>query len=118
MPKHEWKGTKLRFQLTPSKWGKWVDLQGPAGKAGTAGGVYVGGGSAGPAWNPDTLPAANDDLPEQFIVKQGDAWVRASYAQMQTWFPGGQGSGQFDVDGGHADTVYEGTLKIDFGGAA
>ena len=45
MPKHEWKGTKLRFQQTDNRWGKWVDLQGPAGKSG--GGVFVGGSGSG-----------------------------------------------------------------------
>lgn len=41
MPKHEWKGTQLRFQQTDSKWGKWTDLQGKPGKAGS-GGVLSG----------------------------------------------------------------------------
>lgn len=90
MPKHEWQGSKLRFQLTPKTWGKWVDLRGPAGKPG--GGVFVGGGSAGGVpWDPDALGSASDATPEQFIVRQGGTWVRASYAQMQAWFPGGVG---------------------------
>ena len=45
MPKHEWRGTQLRFQQTDNRWGKWVDLQGPAGKSG--GGVFVGGSGSG-----------------------------------------------------------------------
>lgn len=88
MPKHEWRGTQLRFQQTSGKWGKWTDLQGPAGKSG--GGVFVGGGGSGTgtAWNPDTLPVAGDDTPEEFVVKQAGTWRRATYAQMQTWLGG------------------------------
>lgn len=45
IPKHEWRGTQLRFQQTSGKWGKWTDLQGSAGKSG--GGVFVGGSGSG-----------------------------------------------------------------------
>ena len=85
MPKHEWKGTQLRFQQTDNKWGKWVDLQGKPGKAGAGGGVSVSGGST---WNPDSLPFAESDTPDEFIVKQDGTWRRATYAQMQTWLGG------------------------------
>ena len=49
MPKHEWRGTQLRFQQTSGKWGKWTDLQGKPGKAGSGGGggVFVGGSGSG-----------------------------------------------------------------------
>jgi hypothetical protein len=86
MPKHEWRGTQLRFQQTSGKWGKWTDLQGPAGKSG-GGGVFVGN-TGGAAWSPDTLPVAGDETPEEFVVKQGGTWRRATYAQMQTWLGG------------------------------
>lgn len=39
MPKHEWDGTRLRFELEPDVWGEWVDLRGPQGKAGAGGGM-------------------------------------------------------------------------------
>ena len=58
MPKHEWQGTKLRFQQTDSKWGKWTDLQGPVGKSGVA----IGGGG-GSGWSPSGLPAASNAQP-------------------------------------------------------
>jgi len=88
MPKHEWRGTELRFQQTAGKWGKWTDLQGKPGKAGSSG-VFVGGGtSGGTPWNPDALPEAGNGTPEEFIVKQGGTWRRATYAQMQTWLGG------------------------------
>lgn len=104
MPKHEWQGTKLRFQQTDKKWGAWTDLRGPAGKAGSGGGVYVAGGSS---WSPDTLPPAADDPPEEFVVRQGGTWRRASYVQMQAWL-GGAGPGTTDgvltEDGNHLVT--------------
>lgn len=36
MPKHEWRGTELRFQKDPNTWGKWVDLRGPASSSSLA----------------------------------------------------------------------------------
>lgn len=47
IPKHEWDGTRLRFQLTLNEWGQWVDIQGPEGKAAAAAAV-VGGGTLRP----------------------------------------------------------------------
>lgn len=41
MPKHEWQGTKLRFERAPNVWGDYVDLRGPKGSQGYGGG---GGG--------------------------------------------------------------------------
>ena len=68
MPKHEWQGTKLRFQQNEGRWGKWVDLQGKPGKAG-AGGVFVGGGSSGGGTvNPGTFPLADTLAPDDEIV--------------------------------------------------
>lgn len=75
MPKHEWRGTKLRFQQSESKWGKWTDLQGPAGKAGASGGVYAGGGGSngGGTVNPGAFPLAVAIVPddEMVIVREG-----------------------------------------------
>lgn len=34
MPRHEWDGTKLRFQRTDNTWGEWVDLEGQIGPDG------------------------------------------------------------------------------------
>jgi len=39
MPRHEWKGTALRFQQTKEVWGPWVDLRGPRGVGGGGGGM-------------------------------------------------------------------------------
>jgi len=81
MPKHEWDGTKLRFEKPDGKWGKSVDLRGPIGKPGRGG----GGGGGSPFDLTDFSPAS-DDLPQQFLVVQGGQLVRASYSQMASWF--------------------------------
>lgn len=49
MPRHQWDGTELRFEIEPGKWGAWVDLQGPKGEPGRdgSGGGFTGLG-AGP----------------------------------------------------------------------
>lgn len=46
-PKHEWDGTKLRFEKPDGTWGKWVDLQGKPGKPGQGQGFTMFGGSLG-----------------------------------------------------------------------
>lgn len=79
MPKHEWNGTKLRFQQSLKRWGKWVDLKASAG-----GNVVVA--SSGSDFDPSALPAANDTpIPSEVIVKQNGVWVRASWTQFTGW---------------------------------
>lgn len=34
IPRHEWDGTRIRFQKTDNTWGEWVDIQGIQGKDG------------------------------------------------------------------------------------
>jgi len=41
MPKHEWRGTEIRFEIEPGVWGQWVDLEGPRGYNG----MSVGAGA-------------------------------------------------------------------------
>lgn len=93
-PDHEWQGTKLRFEKPSGGWGEYVELRGPKGARGTNG--APGGGGGGDARTPtappldlDALPSASSAPPVEFVVRQGDAWVRASFAQMLAWFPGG-----------------------------
>lgn len=50
MPRHEWDGTRLRFEDEPEVWGDYVDLRGPKGDAGNV--RNVGGGGTGPAGPP------------------------------------------------------------------
>lgn len=73
MPKHEWKGTQLRFQQTEGRWGKWVDLQGKPGKTGSSGSVYVNSTPGGGSGNPGDFPLADTLAPddEMVIVRDG-----------------------------------------------
>lgn len=91
-PDHEWQGTKLRFEKPSGGWGEYVELRGPKGARGTNGAPGGGGGDMGGAverFDLSALPPASSAPPVEFVVRQGDAWVRASFAQMLAWFPGG-----------------------------
>lgn len=68
MPRHEWRGTELRFQQSATTWGKWVDLKGPRGPAGAGG----GGGS----YAPQPQPGFDlDAIEETSTVLSGDFMV-------------------------------------------
>lgn len=42
MPKHEWNGSYIRFELSDGKWSEWVNLQGMPGKSrGGSGGIHI-----------------------------------------------------------------------------
>lgn len=77
-PEHRWEGSRLQFQKPDGKWGEKVDLRGPRGVGG-------GGGAGGPPFDLSSLPAAEGDTPDEFVVRQGDTWVRATLAQMSQW---------------------------------
>ena len=90
MPDHEWQGTKLRFEKPAGGWGEYVELRGPKGARGTNGAPGGGGGGdarapTAPPLDLDALPPASSAPPVEFVVRQGDAWVRASFAQMLGW---------------------------------
>lgn len=107
-PAHQWDGTSLRFRKPDGKWGKYTDLQGPRGQRGSNG----SGGGTGEVFNPSLLPAADDVLPDEFMVFQGGKWVRASLLQMQLWFPNA------GFDGGSASSVFKTSEKFDGGDAS
>lgn len=67
MPKHQWQGTKLRFQQTDKRWGKWTELRAPAGAS-------TGNYGSGPAaFSPSGVPVAEtvEALDEMMIVRNG-----------------------------------------------
>jgi hypothetical protein len=100
MPAHEWQGTKLRFEKPEGGWGDLVELRGPKGARGDRGPGGAGGAAgAVPPFDIDSLPAATSAVPAEFLVQQSGQWARASYAQMQAWFPSGLPVGSVTVDG-------------------
>lgn len=114
-PDHEWIGTGLRFEKPDGSWGELVDLRGTKGARGDRGASGGGGGGAAAGgFDPSGLALASADLPDEFVVKQGSAWVRATYAQMQLWLGA---SGTAAIDGGASSTVYLPTEVIDGGDA-
>jgi hypothetical protein len=48
VPRHEWRGTSLRFEQASGKWGQWVDLRGQDGATITHGARGGGIGPQGP----------------------------------------------------------------------
>ena len=77
MPKHEWRGTELRFQQTGGKWGKWTDLQGKPGKAGSGGSVYVNSTPGGGSVNPGDFPLADTIVPDdEMVIVRGGVLMR------------------------------------------
>ena len=89
MPKHQWRGSELRFQQTKKKWGSWVDLRGPSG----GGRVAIAGGESGSEFDPSALPpAVATPTPTEVIVKQDGVWVRASWDYFAGWVGGGGGA--------------------------
>ena len=77
MPRHQWRGTRLRFEMAPGEWGKWVDLEGPPGAPGSGGG---GGGT-----RLDTLPLADQSPIEQMVVRQNNQWRRMGWEEFLTY---------------------------------
>lgn len=109
-PKHEWRGTKLRFQQPDGSWGKLVDLQGPKGERGptgySAGGGFDPSGTGGAGFDPSGLPmAAAVPLPSEVIVQQGGAWVRATWTQMVDWMDQSLSNGERVMVNGERVTV-------------
>lgn len=85
MPDHEWQGTRLRFQKPDGRWGEFVDLRGEKGRDGRS--VVLGGG--GRRFDPATLaPAAATPAPDEVLVQQNGALVRATWAQLVGWIGG------------------------------
>ena len=73
MPRHEWQGTRLRFEQKPGEWGRFVDLRGPRG--------FGGGGG----WSSGTdlaalLPGSTSADPAALAVLQGDKWVQLPWS--------------------------------------
>ena len=111
MPRHEWEGTSLRFEIAPNQWGEFVNLQGPQGKRGPAG----GGGAAPSSGSEVTLPISVGDvtfdvpITEQVTVAQGTLVASQPITFSQTWDNAAVEFSGFGVNitdaGSHANSV-------------
>lgn len=79
MPKHQWRGSELRFEIEPGKWGKRVDLRGPPGAGG-------GGGSA--EFRPGNLSLLSGDVldTDALILERDGVAYRVTIATLKTVF--------------------------------
>lgn len=89
MPRHEWRGARLRFESAPGQWGEWADLKGPRGPVGPAGG---GGGSSGGDLS-RLLPGAANIEPAGLAVLQGGQWVQLPWSAFISMIDGALGMG-------------------------
>lgn len=103
-PDHQWRGPELRFEKPDGTWGKWANLQGPAGKRG-------GGGGSGGSFSPGALaklilPVKDTD---NLLIERNGTAYRVSVLELKDVF--GQGGGQGDPEG----TVYIGEAPLYMG---
>lgn len=109
MPRHEWRGSRLRFEQSPGAWGDWADLRGPRGQSGAS-------GLASPeaVFAPLLLPELPDPalLTDYLVLGRGSQLYRVTLAQLQAAIAGGATDGgsaastylpDQNIDGGHAD---------------
>lgn len=89
MPRHEWRGARLRFESAPGQWGEWADLKGPRGPVGPASG---GGGSSGGDLS-RLLPGAVNTDPAALAVLQGGQWVQIPWTAFISMIDGSIGMG-------------------------
>jgi hypothetical protein len=113
MPKHEWSGTKLRFESAPGVWDVWIDLAGADGKPGEM---------PKHQWN-------GTKLRFQTAPGKWGPWVDLAGETRVVGFGSGRGGGDggfgtgggasisaaINLDGGRPNTVYGGTLPINGG---
>lgn len=83
-PRHEWRGTEIRFELAPGSWGPWTDVQGDRGRDGISGGGAV---------NTKRLEMDGGGAFDEFTTLDGET-AGANIAAL----PG--------IGGGGADTVF------------
>lgn len=71
MPKHEWDGAAIRFELPNGEWGEWMNLRGKDGKNGQTYSIFGGGGGDG-IRDHGLLQGLGDDDHPQYLKKAGD----------------------------------------------
>lgn len=93
MPRHEWRGSNLRFEQSPGTWGDWTDLRGPRGPVGPAG----GGGGSGGGDLARLLPGGAHVEPAGLAVLQAGQWVQLPWAAFISMIDGALGMGETNM---------------------
>ena len=106
MPRHQWKGTKLRFEDGErGNWGKFVDLKGkpgPPGPPGTGGGQRLAGLGLLPDQVADT---------DTVVIERAGALYRVTISALKNVFGGG-GSAPTDAVLVGSETVQAGSETV------
>lgn len=85
MPKHAWRGTELAFELEPGVFGKFTDLQGPAGETRVVHIHERGGGGGGSSTQQQVVQAVSSFVPtfiaanETFVVPENTQALFATF---------------------------------------
>lgn len=97
MPRHEWDGTKLRFEQ-PEGWGAWVDVRGPRGaEAGGRLPKFAGAGTLRipEGFSLDSLGMADPLVtPDEIVVEQNGRWVRMGWGSFLDLLPAAPSGGE------------------------
>ncbi len=92
-PRHEWRGSKLRFEQSPGTWGDWTDLRGPRGPVGPAG----GGGGSGGGDLARLLPGGAHVEPAGLAVLQAGQWVQLPWTAFISMIEGALEMGETNM---------------------
>lgn len=109
MPRHQWSGTRLRFEQRANDWGRFVDLKGDPGQAGETRIFGGGGGGAGEPGAPGSRWHSGSGAPDAGLGAVDDFYLDADSGDFyektgsSTWTPGGKIKGP---EGGSAAVVY------------
>lgn len=89
MPRHEWRGSLLRFEDAPGQWGDWTDLRGPRGPRGIGGGGFSSGADLGALG-----PGSSHTEPAGLAVLQAGQWVQLPWTAFISMIDGALGMGE------------------------
>ncbi len=92
MPRHEWRGSLLRFEHAPGQWGDWTDLRGPRGARGIGGGGFSSGADLGALG-----PGSSHTEPAGLAVLQAGQWVNLPWTAFINMIDGALGMGDIQL---------------------
>ena len=107
MPRHEWRGSWLRFETEANKWGQWTNLLGPSGYSGAGGGFSVVSDLT------ELAPGVSDLEPAGVAVLQGGRWVNLPWGALANLLSGVVGEDTYSrrIDFLNNGTLYRGEAQ-------